>query len=301
MRSIFSKKIIAVVIIAIVILGGIFLVIRQKNIASEKSAKELLELQRRTPRIDVIGKSVEGRNIESYTYLSAQAGGSGKTNLTFIGGIHGGYEWNSVLLAYKFIDYLSTNPEIIPENISVTIIPNANPDGVFKVTGKEGRFTVADVNKSTSTIAGRFNANEVDLNRNFDCKWKSEAIWQNKTVSAGTKAFSEPESLAIKNFALENKPSAVVFWHSQSNTVYGSECKDGMLPTTVKLMSLYSKASGYEVAETFDSYVVTGDASDWLASIGIPAITVELKTHESIEWEKNLDGIKALLKYYKAG
>ena len=288
----FSKKIIAVIVIAIVILGAVFLIVRQKNIASEKAAKELLELQRRTPKINIIGESVEGRNIESYTF------GSGEKSLVFIGGIHGGYEWNSVLLAYKFIDHLKDNPEIIPENISVTIIPSANPDGVFEVVNKEGRFTIQDVEKSTSTAIGRFNANDVDLNRNFDCKWKSEAVWKNKTVSAGTKAFSEPEAMAIKNFAVENKPSAVIFWHSQSNTVYGSECKDGILPATKKLMAIYSEASGYKVAETFDSYVVTGDASDWLASIGIPAITVELKTHESIEWEKNLAGIKAIFKYY---
>jgi len=43
---------------------------------------------------------------------------------------------------------------------------------------------------------------------------------------------------------------------------------------------------------------VTGDAEGWLASIGIPAITVELSTHETIEWEKNFAGIRALLDHF---
>ena len=33
----------------------------------------------------------------------------------------------------------------------------------------------------------------------------------------------------------------------------------------------------------------------WLASIGVPAITVELSSHESVDWDKNLAGVKALL------
>ncbi len=283
-----SKKTIAFSVVIFFLLAiGIVLVVH-KN----KPVKVIEVINDISPKIVTIGQSVEGRKIESYTY------GSGEKNIAFIGGIHGGYEWNSVLLAYKFMDYLSANPEFIPKGLSITVIPSANPDGVFAVVNKEGRFTVQDIEISTSTAVGRFNADNVDLNRNFDCKWKSEAVWQNKKVSAGTKVFSEPEAQAIKKFVLENNPSAVVFWHSQSNTVYGSECKNGMLPETLKLMNIYSKASGYQVAKTFDNYVVTGDASDWLASINIPAITVELKTHETIEWEQNKAGIEALLEYY---
>ena len=40
---------------------------------------------------------------------------------------------------------------------------------------------------------------------------------------------------------------------------------------------------------------MTGDAEGWLASIGVPAITVELSTHETIEWQKNLAGLTALI------
>jgi predicted deacylase len=248
-----------------------------------------------TPVETVIGQSVEGRDILAYTY------GSGKTHLLFVGGIHGGYEWNSVLLAYNFIDYLNTNINYFPEFLTVTVIPSANPDGVYKVIGQEGRFSLADVASSTAsgTGIGRFNSNNVDLNRNFDCKWKPQSTWKSNIVSAGTKAFSEPEAAAIQSFVLKDKPAGVIFWHSQSNAVYASECKNGILAETKNIMNTYAKAAGYPAVDTFTSYEITGDAEGWLASINIPAITVELKTHESVEWEKNLAGIKALFKYYQ--
>ncbi|MHB1316457.1 MAG: M14 family metallopeptidase [Minisyncoccota bacterium] len=245
------------------------------------------------PKKVIIGTSVERRAIEAYTY------GNGNTHLVFVGGIHGGYEWNSVVLAYEVMDYLTANPSVIPNNISVTIIPSANPDGVFKVVGKEGRFTASDVPVKISTAPGRFNAHLVDLNRNFDCKWQPKSSWQNKVVSAGTKAFSEPESAALQNFVIKNNPRAFVFWHSQSGAVYASRCEDGTLAETVAIMNIYAKASGYKAVETFDAYATTGDAEAWLASINIPAITVELTTHESIELEKNLEGLKVLFEYYK--
>jgi predicted deacylase len=225
--------------------------------------------------------------------------GQGSTHLTFVGGIHGGYEWNSVLLAYQFLDYLKTNSEIIPKNLTVTIIPSANPDGVFKVIGKEGRFTALDVPANAPNGTGRFNSNNVDLNRNFDCKWQATSTWKGNPVSAGNWAFSEPEARAIRDFILKDKSAAVIFWHSQSNAVYASECKNGILPGTLAIMNAYAKASGYPAVNTFDSYAVTGDAEGWLASVNIPAITVELQTHETVEWDRNLAGVKALFKYFE--
>ena len=253
---------------------------------------EVTKIDDSKPVMTIIGTSVEGRNIEAYTF------GKGEKHLFFVGGIHGGYEWNSVMLAYKFLDYLTLNPEIIFSNLTVTVIPSANPDGLYQVTKKDGRFAVSDVINNLPNGTGRFNVHGVDLNRNFDCNWQATSTWKGNTVSAGTKPFSEPEALALKNFILKDKPLATVFWHSQSNAVYASQCERGILSETVNIMDTYAKASGYPAIKTFDSYAVTGAVEDWLASINIPAITVELKTHETIEWEQNLAGIKALFDYY---
>lgn len=241
----------------------------------------------------VIGRSVEGRAINSYTF------GDGDAHIVFVGGIHGGYEWNSVLLAYEAIDYFTVNADAIPKGVKVTIIPNANPDGVFAVVGKEGRFARADVPEGDAA-EGRFNANGVDLNRNFECKWQPESSWRGETVSAGTSPFSEPEAQALRGFVADHTPDAVIFWHSQANAVYASECENGILGGTRAVMEAYASAAGYPAVDTFDAYPVTGDAEGWLASIGVPAITVELSTHESTEWEKNLAGVQAILAQYSA-
>ena len=285
------------VVLIVVTLGvgvGIFF-ISSNNSTPEPTPAESVGTKDASPeyKYKVIGLSVQGRKIEAYTY------GTGKTQLLFVGGIHGGYEWNSGLLAYTFIDYLDANPGFVPSNLTVTVIPSANPDGVYKVIGKEGRFVVADVPNTESTVPGRFNAHTVDLNRNFDCKWQRESMWRGAKVNAGLAAFSEPETQAIRSFVLESKPAAVIFWHSQANAVFASECENGILPQTFDIMNAYSRASGYPAVKSFDQYAITGDADGWLASIGIPAITVELKTHEIVEWEGNLAGIKALFKYYE--
>ncbi len=290
MRPNSTKRTAAIVLVLLVLVIGVF-----GYISSRKAppVTEPIVKADTGPKHAVIGQSVNGHSIDTYTY------GHGSTTLIFVGGIHGGYEWNSVFLAYRFMDYLTANPDIIPQNISVTVIPSVNPDGVYMVTGKEGRFAVGDVSTSSKVLAkARFNANNIDLNRNFDCKWQPKSTWQSKVVSAGTKAFSEPEASALRDYILPTHPAAVVFWHSQSNGVYASQCKDGILPGTLGIMEAYSKASLYPAIKTFDAYATTGAADDWLAAENIPAITVELKTHETIEWDRNLAGVKALFGYF---
>ncbi len=117
-------------------------------------------------------------------------------------------------------------------------------------------------------------------------------------MSGGTEPFSEPEAKTVRDFALGEKPDVVVFWHSQSNAVYASECEEGILPETLALMNTYAKAAEYRGIAAFEAYEVHGDAEGWLASIGIPALTVELSTHQSIDWEKNLAGITALINHF---
>lgn len=241
----------------------------------------------------IIGSSVEGRDIVAYHF------GEGDTDLLFVGGIHGGYEWNTALVAYEMIDYLKATPTAIPANVRVTVIPVLNPDGLYKVTNKEGVFLASDVNSSKDIqVSGRFNANKVDLNRNFDCDWNTTAKWQNTTVSGGSSVFSEPESMAMKAYIEKEAPAAVVIWYSAAGGVFSSNCHNGVLPETTKLTSVYAKASGYPAYESYDYYETTGDMANWLAKLKIPAISVLLTTHDSTEWAKNQKGIDAFLQSY---
>ena len=284
--------IIWVVIVALIIFGATLLFRSAKDSQPVEFVEDEVEKVVTKKTQSVIGTSVEGRIIEVFRY------GNGEKHLLFVGGIHGGYEWNSTLLAYQIIDYLDVNPDFVPENITISIIPSANPDGLYSVVKKEGRFVTEDVPLGFDTTIGRFNSNDVDLNRNFDCKWKEESTWRGNIVSAGASPFSEAEAVAIRDYVLQTSPEAVVFWHSKASAVYASECENGVLPETLDVMNTYATASGYRPVPAFDAYEITGDAEGWLASIGIPAITVELTTHETIEFEKNLAGITALVESY---
>ncbi len=244
----------------------------------------------------VVGTSVEGRAITAYHY------GNGETELLFVGGVHGGYSWNTVLLAYELMDYLKENPSAIPPNVRATVIPVLNPDGLNKVVASDdptGRFSSSDVATASDKLtAGRFNANEVDLNRNFDCEWQAAGKWQNKTVSGGSQAFSEPESQALKNYVETNRPKAVVAWYSAAGGVFASSCQNSISAETRALTGKYASASGYPAYDSFEAYKVTGDMLNWLAKNNIPAISVLLTNHRDTEWDKNRAGIEALFKNY---
>lgn len=245
---------------------------------------------------EVIGKSIENRDIVAYHFLPGQAGGSGDKEVLFVGGIHGGYEWNTTLVANNLIEYLRENPNAVPQGVKVTVIPVLNPDGLAKVVDDATSFTAADITASAGEqVAGRFNANNVDLNRNFDCDWQKSGTWQNKTVSGGSKVFSEPESRALREYVESHDITAALVWYSQAGGVFASACHDGVLPETTKLTSIFASASGYPAHESFDFYAITGDAVNWLAKQKVPAISVLLTTHTDIEWDKNLKGVQALL------
>ncbi len=245
------------------------------------------------PEQEVIGKSVQGRDISAYHF------GTGSKEILVVSGIHGGYEWNTVLVANDLINYLKQSPETVPADESVTVIPILNPDGLAKVVDNSAAFTAADITASQSTqIAGRFNANQVDLNRNFDCDWQANGVWQNTTESGGTGAFSELESRALESYITSHHITAAVVFYSSAGGVYASSCHNGVLPATQTLVRVYSNASGYPPYQSFNFYTITGDAVNWMAKENIPAISVLLSNHTGDEWIKNKKGIEAVLAEY---
>lgn len=303
MRKSHRGIVVALVVIVLVIVGALVIAMfglrgeTDKNTTEVATTTATSSKQQKKPSVvtSVIGHSVEGRDIKVIQF------GTGGKQLLFVGAIHGGYEWNSAVLAYHLADWLKKHPKEVPTNLTISVIPVLNPDAVASViTIPFGPFQKSDVKATRAELAqARFNAHGVDLNRNFACQWQPSARWRGNKVSAGTKPFSEPEAKALRDYILENKPTAAVFFHSQAGIVYGSSCGDiGPLPETLDIMNAYAGASGLGAVAKFDAYPVRGAAEDWLATIGIPAITVEMRSHESVNWQDNLAGIKAVLEYY---
>jgi predicted deacylase len=240
------------------------------------------------PISQVIGYSSQGYPIVAYSF------GHGQTRLALIGGIHGGFEWNTIRLAYSMIDYLTAHPKSVPPSLTVTIVPSANPDGQVRVTGTTGRFKAGQV--APETTAGRLNGNGVDLNRNWDCRWRATAVWRDGEVSGGSAPFSEPETQALARMLTEPPAAAVIFWHSAVPGVFTAGCDDPD-PASVRLGQVIAEASGYPIFNEFTSYEVTGDATDWLSTQGIAAVTVELTNSDDIDWPPNLRAVLALFRY----
>jgi hypothetical protein len=282
-------------------IGGILLIViffllptMQPAITPDITEEATLLLPEPTITTEIIGYSVEGRPIEVYEF------GDGFKNILFVGGMHGGYEWNTILLAYEMIDFFTENIYSIPQDIKISIIPNTNPDGLSRVTSgnRTGRFRSTDVIAWSAEGRGRHNANGVDLNRNFDCRWSNDARWRNEPVSAGNSPFSEPESSTLRDYILDRQPVAAIFWHSAANTVFGASCGNMRHPATNDIMYRYANAARYQAKPVFDAYPISGDVEGWLAIVGIPAITVELETRHNTEWSRNLAGVQAVVQYF---
>jgi hypothetical protein len=223
----------------------------------------------------VIGDSVNGSDIVAYHF------GTGENEILLVGGTHGSYSPNTSAVAEEAVTYFKENADTIPESVTLTIIPNLNPDGLA-MSGTEGRF----------------NANNVDINRNFDCEWSATGVWRDQEVSGGSEAFSELEAKALQDYVGTNDLDAAIVWFSAEGMVYPSACKKAPSKASVELAATFATAAGYPAAAEFNAYAITGDMVNWMAGQGIPAISVLLTDHKNTEWTKNIAGIKAVLNNY---
>lgn len=222
------------------------------------------------PDVILVGYSVQGRAI------TARRFGSGERILMLVGGIHGGWEENTVALMNQMIAHFERSPQSVLPGMSLVIVPVANPDGL--VLGR--------------TEAGRFNANGVDLNRNWACDWSAQAFWRNQTVNAGAEPFSEPETRALSAFIIGLRPATVLFYHSSAGGVYAGECNGDH--GSMLMSQILGQATGYSYGSAFSAYRVTGTEASWVDGLGIPSADVELFSQSDPEFERNLAGVMAL-------
>lgn len=138
--------------------------------------------------------SVQGRPI--YAIIISRNPGTNEMEpkIRLCGCIHGSEKITMDMLL-RFLDYLTgsygSDTEItsLINSRYIVIIPVINPDGLVAGT--------------------RYNANNVDLNRNFSREWVSG-------TSHGTAAFSEPESRAVRDYSLDKIFHTSISYHSGS-------------------------------------------------------------------------------------
>lgn len=148
----------------------------------------------RTPALIEFGTSVEGRPLLC-TVIPADAespveGAPPRETILILATIHGD-ESAGTALSEMLITTLLAEPALV-QGRRVVIVPVVNPDGLARPR--------------------RTNANNVDLNRNFDASnWGSS--------HAGSDPLSEPESRALVELWERFQPDRVVSFHQPVNLV----------------------------------------------------------------------------------
>ena len=243
---------------------GVTLIL-QTGVASAQDAPTPIE----------IGRSANGHAIVAYRF------GNGPVARALIGGIHGGYELNTIQLMSATLAHLAVNPGEVPDEVTLFVVPMMNPDGFHG---------------GTDRVSGRLNGNRVDLNRNWDYNWSRQAWHGRWPVSGGDAPFSEPETSAIRDFIFEQNIDAVIFYHSAYPAVFaGANHEVSQAEALAKAVSL---ATGYPYrSEGIPGQVMTGNSIDWLTGQGIDAIEIELTNHRDIDWLQNLRGMRALMQW----
>jgi len=236
-----------------------------------------------TPEINgqeiIIGYSVEDRPLEVYQF------GNGEHALMIVAGIHGGYEANTVALADQLIEKLKSKEILVPEDVTLYLLRNLNPDGYAKQLGADGRA----------------NADNVDLNRNWDANWQANwygvNCWNQRYITAGSSAFSEPETQILAAFLLKNKIEALISYHSAALGIFpggnGQDKKSIQLATQLALVSPYS----YPPIATDCQY--TGQLVDWASAQGIAAVDIELRNHSDTDLDINMKILNVFLDWLK--
>ena len=218
----------------------------------------------------IIGQSAQGRDILAWRF------GSGSKTLLLVGGIHTGFESNTVLLINALIAHFEGTPVDVMPGMSIILLPVLNPDGLVRGRNADGRF----------------NGNNVDLNRNWDCDWSATAYWKQEKVNPGDRPFSEPETQALKAFIQQIRPTAALFYHSAANGIFEGTCNN--VVDSVQLAAVLGDASGYPYGKPFTAYTVSGTESNWADGQGILSADVELAGTRDTEFDRNLRGILAV-------
>ncbi len=138
------------------------------------------------------------------------------------------------------------------------IIPLLNPDGAIL--------------SQTSRPLWKANARGVDLNCNFDADWGSGRL--NTRIRGGENCigdypFSEPETIALRDFTLRVRPYVTLSFHTKGEEIYWEYGGRGDKTGAEILQSV----CGYKVKRIFGS---AGGYKDWcILSLNVPAYTIE--------------------------
>ena len=252
---------------------------------------ELLELAARFPglaKVSVVGKSVEQRDILAIKISDDVDIEEAEPSVLLVGGHHA-REWISVDVPFLLAKYLLENYQSsgrvksLVDHGEIWVIPLLNPDG-HQYSVISDRLWRKNRAKNGDGTFG------VDLNRNYSYQWGGPGS-SGDTFSEtyrGPRAFSEPESRALRDLSVNRQFTALISYHNYSQLVLfpwgytNAPAPDkavlAHLATTMADSILQVHNNNYTPQQSSDLYLASGDATDWLYSTSqVPAFTIELR------------------------
>jgi hypothetical protein len=209
----------------------------------------LVELAANAPRAGRVqlGESRQGRPINALWVGQPPDAGAPTWRVL---GAHHGDEWSSFEVVLDLAQTLAEGDGVDPaittllDRSTVWVVPFVNPDGVM--------------------AGSRYNAGDVDLNRNYGFEWSAEEF------RSGDYPFSEPETRAVRTHALYGAPQGSLSAHSGASNI-GYVWNWTTTPTSEEehleaLGERYADACtapGFWVTNGADWYTTRGDTNDW--------------------------------------
>lgn len=240
---------------------------------------------------EVIGKSCDKRNIYDVILGNPNA----KKTILVVGTMHAREYMCSLLLMNQIEYYLENYHRSISgkkvssilNHICIHYVPMANPDGVTisqsgisKIRDASLRKKLKKMTKGKGTSKWKANARGVDLNKNWDYKWKKQGKAGSSDYS-GPNVNSEPETKALlklkKNLKRKKKLKATISYHTVGNIVFGKCTKKSVKATTKKMYNLAKSITGYACGDKVYGGKGIGNSREWdMYQLGVPSITIEI-------------------------
>jgi len=260
-------------------------------------------------QVESIGKTWEERDIIAVTISKNVERSREKPALFFTGTIHA-REWVGIELSLSFAKYILEHIEYEPilntilDKSTLYMVPCANPDG-FEYSRNHFSFWRKNRRKNLDGSYG------VDLNRNFEVGF-SKNNNMSSNVYSGIEPFSEPETAALRDFALAHKNITIALdYHSQGNVFFPAhnfiheDAEDAIDLNLLagNMAEEIRKESGREYGIHMGkppTHLISGSGREFYYSQGALALVVEVGSRNISDYSENMtehidENIPALL------
>jgi carboxypeptidase T len=257
----------------------------------EDDLRQLAESQPEIAELREIGRSLEDRPIWALRIGERRAT---EHKLLFMG-CHHAREWVSVEVPYLLAEHLVKNASQTPvtdwlQTGELWVAPMVNPDGHDYSRTPETRLWRKNRRPNADGSIG------VDPNRNYGYMWGTLNINTSSHVPSdptyvGPRAFSEPETRAVRNLVARELFRGVITYHSFSQLIlypWGYTLRSlpdytdraTMTKLAERMQELIRGVHGatYTPQQSSQLYLTAGDTTDWTyGEYGIPSFTIELR------------------------